>query len=102
MSRMDDRPMDIVTTQPVQRHRVTYPRFLARALAAATDGKAKSAELIERYREEFASPYLSAGKGYISDVIEPSETRSTIALALRMSLNKRELRPAKKHGNIPL
>lgn len=38
MSRMDDRPMDIVTTQPVQRHRVTYPRFLARALAAATDG----------------------------------------------------------------
>ncbi|MCB1505540.1 MAG: acyl-CoA carboxylase subunit beta [Hyphomicrobiaceae bacterium] len=71
-------------------------------LAAATDAKAKSAELIERYREEFASPYLSAGKGYISDVIEPSETRSTIALALRMSLNKRELRPAKKHGNIPL
>ena len=71
-------------------------------LAAAADVEAKSAELIERYRAEFASPYLSAAKGYVSDVIEPSETRSTIALALRMTLDKRESRPSKKHGNIPL
>lgn len=71
-------------------------------LAAASDAKAKSQELIARYRAEVASPYMSAAKGYISDVIEPSETRSAIALALRMTLNKRELRPTKKHGNIPL
>jgi acetyl-CoA carboxylase carboxyltransferase component len=71
-------------------------------LAEADDPKAKAAELIERYRAEFASPYLSAARGYISDVIEPSETRYVIALALRKTLSKREQRPAKKHGNIPL
>lgn len=54
------------------------------------------------YRTEFASPYLSASHGYITDVIEPAESRSVIALSLRKVLNKRELRPAKKHGNIPL
>jgi acetyl-CoA carboxylase carboxyltransferase component len=54
------------------------------------------------YRAEFASPYLSAARGYITDVIEPAETRPMLALALRKLLGKRELRPAKKHGNIPL
>jgi acetyl-CoA carboxylase carboxyltransferase component len=71
-------------------------------LADAADPRAKAAELAERYRTEFASPYLSAAHGYITDVIEPAETRSVLALALRKTLYKRELRPAKKHGNIPL
>jgi acetyl-CoA carboxylase carboxyltransferase component len=71
-------------------------------LSEAEDRKAKSAELAANYRAEFASPYLSASHGYITDVIEPSETRATVALALRKTLSKRELRPAKKHGNIPL
>jgi acetyl-CoA carboxylase carboxyltransferase component len=71
-------------------------------LSEAEDRKAKAAELVAQYRAEFASPYLSAAHGYISDVIEPAETRGVLALALRKTLNKRELRPAKKHGNIPL
>ena len=71
-------------------------------LADAEDRKAKSDELVAKYREEFASPYLSASRGYITDVIDPAETRSVLALALRKVLFKRELRPAKKHGNIPL
>jgi acetyl-CoA carboxylase carboxyltransferase component len=71
-------------------------------LSEADDRKAKAAELVAQYRAEFASPYLSAARGYISDVIEPAETRGVLALALRKTLNKRELRPAKKHGNIPL
>ena len=71
-------------------------------LAEAEDRKAKTAELIEGYRAEFASPYLSAARGYITDVIEPGETRSALALSLRKILHKRELRPAKKHGNVPL
>ena len=73
-----------------------------RALADAADPKALHKELVERYRADFASPYLSAARGYITDVIEPAETRSAIALALRKLLYKRELRPARKHGNIPL
>lgn len=71
-------------------------------LAEAEDKAAKKAELVARYRAEFASPYLSAGRGYITDVIEPAETRGVLALSLRKTLNKQELRPAKKHGNIPL
>jgi acetyl-CoA carboxylase carboxyltransferase component len=71
-------------------------------LSEAADRKAKHAELVAGYRAEFASPYLSASHGYITDVIEPAESRSVVALSLRKVLNKRELRPAKKHGNIPL
>ena len=71
-------------------------------LAEAADRRARMVELVARYRGEFASPYLSASRGYITDVIEPAETRSALALALRKTLDKRELRPAKKHGNVPL
>ena len=71
-------------------------------LSEAADRKAKHKELVADYRAQFASPYLSAAQGYITDVIEPAESRSVVALSLRNVLNKRELRPAKKHGNIPL
>ncbi len=73
-----------------------------RELKEAEDPKAKVAELAAAYRAEFASPYLSASHGYITDVIEPSETRWMVALALRKALTKRELRPPKKHGNSPM
>jgi len=71
-------------------------------LGEASDRKAKADELIAGYRAEFASPYLSAARGYITDVITPAETRSVLALSLRKSLQKRELRPAKKHGTMPM
>jgi acetyl-CoA carboxylase carboxyltransferase component len=73
-----------------------------RELAAAPDRRAKAAELAAAYRAEFTSPYLSAGAGYITDVIDPATTRWTISLALRKLQSKRETRPPKKHGNIPL
>ncbi|WP_294534517.1 carboxyl transferase domain-containing protein [uncultured Rhodoblastus sp.] len=71
-------------------------------LKEAPDRKAKAAELTAAYRAEFASPYISAANGYITDVIDPAVTRSTIALSLAKALSKRETRPPKKHGNIPL
>ncbi len=71
-------------------------------LKEAEDPRARAAELAEAYRREFASPYLSASRGYITDIIEPAETRWTLALALRKTLSKRELRPPKKHGNAPM
>jgi propionyl-CoA carboxylase beta chain len=73
-----------------------------REIAAAENPKAKEKELAAEYREKFASPYTAARKGMITDVIEPSETRSIVALGLRNTLSKRETRPPKKHGNIPL
>jgi acetyl-CoA carboxylase carboxyltransferase component len=74
----------------------------SKELKEAPDRRAKAAELAAAYRAEFASPYLSAGNGYITDVIEPAATRWTVALALRKLQSKREVRPPKKHGNIPL
>jgi len=73
-----------------------------REIQSAEDPKATAAKLVDEYRSEFASPYQAASMAMISDVIEPSETRAQVALALRASLAKRETRPPKKHGNIPL
>jgi propionyl-CoA carboxylase beta chain len=73
-----------------------------REIAAAADPKAKEAELSADYRKKFCSPYEAASKAMITDVIEPAQTRSVVALALRNTLSKRETRPPKKHGNIPL
>jgi propionyl-CoA carboxylase beta chain len=73
-----------------------------REITAAKDPKAREAELVAEYREKFCSPYQAAKKAMITDVIAPSETRARIAIALRNTLTKREARPSKKHGTIPL
>ena len=49
-----------------------------------------------------ASPYQAAPHGYLDDVIEPSQTRKRLVSAFEMLAGKREQRPSKKHGNIPL
>ena len=71
-------------------------------IKAAEDPDAKRRELMESYRDEFASPYQAAANALITDVIEPSQTRGSVSLGLRTLLSKRETRPPKKHGNIPL
>lgn len=68
----------------------------------AEDQAARRRELIDAYRAEFASPYQSAARMFVHDVIQPRRTRAAISLALRSLLSKRETRPPKKHGNIPL
>lgn len=60
------------------------------------------AEKTQKYTEEFATPYKAAERGFVDIVIEPKETRPRIITALNMLASKREARPAKKHGNIPL
>jgi len=83
---------------------VVYKKEIDAALAEGGEAaaKAKKAELIEKYRHKFASPWQAAETNMITDVIEPSETRYRIALALRFSLTKRATRPPKKHGLMPL
>jgi acetyl-CoA carboxylase carboxyltransferase component len=73
-----------------------------RAIAEAPDPAAKEKELVEAYRDQFASPYQAAGRGYIEAVIEPRETRRWLIRSLELLRNKREERPKRKHGNIPL
>jgi methylmalonyl-CoA carboxyltransferase 12S subunit len=71
-------------------------------IAAATDKAAKRRELVELYRSTFSNPLLAAGRRMVDDVIEPAETRRFIASSLAVLATKRELRPEKKHGLIPL
>ena len=71
-------------------------------LAKSKNAEKKKAQLVNEYREQFANPYVAAGRGYIDDVIEPSNTRPRLINALEMLTNKRDSNPAKKHGNIPL
>jgi propionyl-CoA carboxylase beta chain len=73
-----------------------------REITAAKDPKARESELVAEYREKFCSPYEAAKKAMITDVITPAETRAIVSLALRNTLTKRETRPPKKHGTIPL
>ena len=71
-------------------------------LAEADDPDARRAELIADYKERFANPYTAAERGYVDEVIEPRRTRPVLIDALRTAITKRERRPARKHGNIPL
>ncbi|MRR52487.1 MAG: acyl-CoA carboxylase subunit beta, partial [Rhodocyclaceae bacterium] len=73
-----------------------------REITAAKDPKAKEAELVNEYRAKFCAPYEAAKKAMITDVIMPGETRALVSMALRNTLTKRESRPPKKHGTIPL
>jgi propionyl-CoA carboxylase beta chain len=71
-------------------------------LAEADDPESRRAELIADYKERFANPWSAAERGYVDDVIEPRRTRPVLIDALETSLTKREPRPKRKHGNIPL
>jgi acetyl-CoA carboxylase carboxyltransferase component len=73
-----------------------------RELEEAGDPEGRRAELIDDYRERFANPLVAAERGYVDDVIEPRRTRPVLIQALETSLSKREKRPPRKHGNIPL
>jgi propionyl-CoA carboxylase beta chain len=71
-------------------------------LEEVVDPEARRSELIADYRQRFANPYVAAERGYVDEVIEPRTTRPVLANALETSLTKRERRPPRKHGNIPL
>ena len=71
-------------------------------IAEAEDPDAERARLVAEYEDRFANPYIAAARGYVDEVILPSETRARVAGALAMLENKRQSVPPKKHGNIPL
>lgn len=67
-----------------------------------TDAEALRREKIAEFEEKFANPYIAAERGFIDEVIEPSQTRPKLIKALSLLQNKRDTNPPKKHGNIPL
>jgi methylmalonyl-CoA carboxyltransferase large subunit len=68
----------------------------------ATDPATRRKELVEEYRSTFATPFAAAAHLQVDDIIEPAETRRYLAMALDVLHSKREFRPQKKHGLIPL
>ena len=74
----------------------------AREIKSADDPKVKRQEKIDEYRTLFSNPYRAAERGFVDAVIVPSETRPRLIDALEILSTKRETRPMKKHGNIPL
>ncbi|HUH07102.1 MAG TPA: acyl-CoA carboxylase subunit beta [Egibacteraceae bacterium] len=81
---------------------VLYRRELAAAEEAGEEVTARRAELIEHYDRELANPWKAAERGYLDDVIEPSQTRPALIRALAFTRTKRQTRPPRKHGNVPL
>ncbi len=71
-------------------------------IAAAGDPAAERRRLVEEYEAEFNNPYIAASRGWIDEVIRPSETRERLIRGLEMLADKRQTNPPKKHGNIPL
>ncbi|MBW3113443.1 MULTISPECIES: acyl-CoA carboxylase subunit beta [Bacillaceae] len=76
--------------------------IFAREIAGSENPEELREQKIEEYREKFANPYVAASRGMVDDVIDPRETRIKLIQGLEMMRNKREERPKKKHGNIPL
>jgi propionyl-CoA carboxylase beta chain len=98
---------DLVFAWPNAEIAVMGPQGAANIIFAREIQKSENPELvrqqkIEEYREKFANPYVAASRGMVDDVIDPRETRIKIIQALEMLRNKKESRPEKKHGNIPL
>jgi acetyl-CoA carboxylase carboxyltransferase component len=71
-------------------------------IKGSDDQAAKRKEKVKEYEELFSNPYCAANRGYIDAVIVPSETRPRLIDALEIMCSKRESRPPKKHGNIPM
>jgi len=71
-------------------------------ISEAADPVAKLQEKVDEYTRKFANPYRAAHRGYVDEVIMPSETRKKLISAFKMLENKVDKLPRKKHGNIPL
>ena len=76
--------------------------IFAREIAGSSNPEEIRAAKIGRYKNKFSNPYIAAERGYIEGVIDPIDTRNVIIKALSLAENKAEMRPMRKHGNIPL
>lgn len=73
-----------------------------REITTAEDPQEKWLEKEKLYSDIFANPYRAAERGFVDEVIEPSQTRIKLIRAFKMLENKVVNNPRKKHGNIPL
>jgi len=71
-------------------------------ISNSKDPLKKRMELVQDYKNKFSNHYIAVSKGYIDEVIEPRETRERLITGLRCIYRKREGKPMRKHGNIPV
>lgn len=98
---------DVVMAWPTAEIAVMGPEGAANIIfkndiAESDDPIATREDKIREYKDKLATPFVAAQRGYIDDVIEPDSTRPRIIAALEMLSSKRDSRPAKKHGNLPV
>lgn len=98
---------DIVYAWPIAEVAVMGPEGAANVIHAKeikqsdNPDEARARKLSE-YKEKFANPYVAAAAGMVDDIIDPRETRTKVFEAFEMLRTKTELRPQKRHGNMPL
>ena len=98
---------DITAVLPTAEIAIMGPEGAANILYKKDIEQADNAELIRKdktrhYREEFANPYYAAEKGWVDEIIEPKRMRPFLIGALDRLKGKKEIRPKRKHGTIPL
>lgn len=98
---------DVMYAWPIAEIALVGPETAASVIFAKEIAKAENPEevrrtRIEEYTKTYINPYVAAERGYIDDVIEPSETRMKLIAALSAFKNKREERPWKKHANMQM
>lgn len=76
--------------------------IFSKQINGSEDPKAMRQKKMAEYRERFANPYVAAELGLIDDIIDPCDTRKVLIQGIEMLKSKREDRPQRKHGNIPL
>jgi propionyl-CoA carboxylase beta chain len=76
--------------------------IFAKEIHDAADPEATRQQLIADYKDKLYNPYVAGERGLVDDILEPSELRGRVIGSFRAARNKREDRPLRKHGNIPL
>ena len=98
---------DVMYAWPTAEIALVGPETATSVISAKEIAKAENPEelrktRVEEYTQTYVNPYIAAERGYIDDVIDPSETRVKLNAALNAFKNKREERPQKKHGNMQM
>ena len=80
----------------------TAASIIFRKEIAQAKGEKEIQTLFQNYYDGYVNPYRAASLRHINDIIEPQETRPVLVQSLAFLEGKKQLRPEKKHGNIPL
>lgn len=78
------------------------PILYGKEIKKAEDPAALKKQRLEEYQTALCNPYIAAARGLVDEVILPRDSRQRIIGAFEMLSTKREVRPPKKHGNIPV